>query len=43
VTSLGRLPYAVSDVATAVLGGVGYLIGGEAGGPLDSIVTIRFA
>lgn len=40
VTRIGRLPYPVSDMATAVVDGVGYLIGGEDRGPLASIITV---
>lgn len=37
---MGQLPYAVSDMAAAVVGGIGYLIGGEGLGPVASIITV---
>ena len=37
---VGRLPYAVSDAAAAVVGGTGYLIGGEGSAAVASITTI---
>ena len=39
-TAVGRLPYRVSDMASAVVDGVAYLIGGEGSGPIASIVTV---
>ena len=36
----GRLPEPVSDFALAVVGGVGYAIGGETDKPVASIVEI---
>ena len=41
LTRIGRLPYAVSDAAVAVVDGVGYLIGGEDRRPLASIIVIE--
>ena len=40
VTRVGRLPYAVSDMAAGVVDGTGYLIGGEGLGPVASIITL---
>jgi hypothetical protein len=37
---VGRLPDSVSDAAAVVLHGTGYLIGGEARAPLDTVITI---
>jgi hypothetical protein len=41
VTRMGQLPYAVSDMAAAVVGGIGYPMGGEGVGPVASIITVR--
>jgi hypothetical protein len=43
VTEAGRLPRAVSDAAVAVVGGVGYLIGGERSAIVTSIISITIA
>jgi hypothetical protein len=37
---MGQLPYAVSDMAAAVVGGIGHLIGGEDVGPVASLIAV---
>ena len=39
-TEVGRLPYRVSDMASAVVDGIAYLIGGEQVGPIASIIAV---
>jgi hypothetical protein len=44
VVAAGRLPQAVSDAGSVVVGDVGYLVGGEITGPtepLDTVVSLR--
>jgi hypothetical protein len=44
LTLAGQLPRAVSDAGSVVVGGVGYLVGGEITGPaepLDTVVALR--
>jgi hypothetical protein len=40
-TAVGRLPLAMSDAGAGVIGGVGYLIGGEARSALSQVVALR--
>jgi hypothetical protein len=40
VSTVGHLPHALSDAAGAVVDGIGYLVGGESGRALSSIVII---